>query len=418
MLNYINVIGRIANTPLLIDKDKLSILNANVLSKLLMSEKLDTGISFAPPVRESVQTIDSKVALINVFDTLVSKNGAGASGFTSYESIKTQVMDAINQQVNVIGFRIDSPGGEAKGLFGLTDFIHSIPSTYGIETFSFVEGSATSAAYAIARSAQKIYSTVEANLGSIAAIVSLVDVTEADKKNGIKYTIIRSKEDKALYNPHEKLSEKVIEKATESLQVIDTMFNNAISTYSPNLTIDKINGLKGDSFHASKALEIGLVDEIVPGLEDVLKLYGNKGSKTNPSTSRGNKMATLEELNTQISALVAENSTLKESVANAVTKAVEQERTRCSEIFKAGVELKGSSDLISKRLSAGSSKEDSLDIFTAIAAAPASFYAIYTSTASSFIVDLSSKEQETRFKLGEGFEATASAILAAAKGVK
>lgn len=415
MLNYINVIGRIANTPLLIDKDKLSILNANVLNKLLMAEKLDTGISFAPPVREDAQTIDSKVALINVFDTLVSKNGAGASGFTSYEGIKTQIMDAINQQVNVIGFRIDSPGGEAKGLFGLTDFIHSIPSIYGIETFSFVEGSATSAAYAIARSTQKVYSTVEANLGSIAAIVSLVDVTEADKKNGIEYTIIRSKEDKALYNPHEKLSEKVIEKATEGLQVIDTMFNNAISTYSPNLTIEKINSLKGDSFHASKALEIGLVDEIVPGLEDVLKLYGNKGSKTNPSTSRGSKMATLEELNAQISALVTENNTLKDGVASSITKAVEQERTRCADIIKAGAELKINSDVVLKRINSGSCKDDALDIFTAIAEVQASLSSIDTSTAPAATV----KKPETTEQLTfDGLQVNVSDILSAAKGVK
>lgn len=415
MKNYLNVVSRIANTPLLIDKDKLSVLTSNVVLKLLQSEKLDDG-GFTPTNRQvDVNTIQSKVAIIKVFDTLVSKNGIGASGCTTYESINAQILSLIDAKVETIGFYIDSPGGEAKGLFNLVDFIHSIPTVYGIKTFSFVEGSATSAAYAIASSTQEIYSTKDSNLGSIAAIMSLVDVTEADKQNGISYTIIRSKEEKALYSPHEKISDKVIEKATKGLDVIDTMFNNAVSKFRPNLTLEVINSLKGASFYAEEALKLGLVDEIVPSLDEAVKKYGTSSSKTNPSTSRGSKMATLEELNAQISALVTENNTLKDGVASSITKAVEQERNRCSEIIKAGAELKINSDVVLKRINSGSCKDDALDIFTAIAEVQASLSSIDTSTSPAATIKKPETSEQLTF---DGLQVNVSDILSAAKGVK
>src|SRR5574343_536111 len=174
MNNYFRVLSRLANTPLYISEDKLNILSTNVIIPLLTSGKAFENSGFQPTVKE-VLNKDPKIAIINVFDSLVSKGGAGESGFTSYQGIKNSILHRIAEGATKIGLYVDSPGGEAPGIFALTDFINSIPSTYGVETFSFTDGSATSAAYAIASSTQRIYATELSKIGSIAAITSLVD---------------------------------------------------------------------------------------------------------------------------------------------------------------------------------------------------------------------------------------------------
>jgi ClpP class serine protease len=370
MHNHLRVLSRLANAPLFISEDKLSILSTNVILPILSSGKPLSDVGVSPTTKDIPQT---NISVIKVFDSLVSKGGAGESGFTSYEGVTNSINAAIKNGANKLGFYIDSPGGEVSGLFGLTDLIKSLPSVYGIETFGFTDGSATSAAYAILNATQKRYVTSTSHLGSIGVIMSLVDMTKLDEKMGVSYTILRSKDEKALYNPHESLSQDVINKYSAILESLDTIFNEKMVSYNSGLTIDAIKTMNGNTFLADKALELNLVDQIVSSLDEVISLE----SSTSTTTTIGNTM-TLEELKARVSALETENTTLKASVTNAVTKAMTDERARCIDIYTAAQTLKIDAQHVSKRLTAGTSKEDALDIFTAIAEAVGKTTAIDT----------------------------------------
>ena len=87
---------------------------------------------------------------------------------------------------------------------------------------------------------------------------------------------------------------------------------------------------------------------------------------------------TLEELKAQLSAKETELATLQASVTNTVAKAIADERARCVDILAAGQTLKVSAEQVSKRISAGTAKEDAVDIFTAIAEAIGTSTAIDT----------------------------------------
>lgn len=407
MNKYHRILTRLINTPLALSQDKLEVISSNVSLKLLAGQALDTGVA-SPTTKEANSSAGT--AVINVFDSLVSKGGAGESGFTSYDGLKSRIEAAIKKNVNCIALYIDSPGGEVAGLFGLTSYIASIPSTYGIETVAFTDGYMTSAAYAIGSACQTVYATESSNVGSIGVIMSLVDVTEADKQNGYSYTILRSKEDKALYNPHEAVSSAVIDKYSMLLTELDNLFNLEVAKNRPNLTVESIINMKADSFLGNKALELNLIDGIVSSFDEVINLT---------VTTRGDTM-TLEELNAQLSAKDAELATLKASVSSSVNDAVKAERARCLDILTAGETLKISAEQVTKRISAGTSKEDSLDVFTAIAEAIGLNTAIDTATEITSTVSKNTvvgSDDQTKVEI-DGNLFSVSEIIAAAKELK
>ena len=326
-------------------------------------------------------------------------------------------MSAITAGASKIGFYIDSPGGEVSGLFGLTSFIATIPANHGVETFAYSDGMMTSAAYAIGSATQKIYTSANAMSGSIAVIMDLVNVAKLDAKEGVEHFILRSKSEKALGNPHEEMKQEILDKYTSVLDSVDVLFNNEVVRNRPKLSVENIKSMKGNTFIASEALELGLIDRIVSNIDEVITL---ETTKINSITLEGTTMPmTLEEAKAKITALESDLDIVKAAATNAAAQAITGERARCLEILKAGETLKISGETVSKRLLAGTSQEDALDIFTAIAEATGDATAVDTSTEvattlSDKVVPIGSK-----FEVG-GIEATSAEIVTAAKaqGVK
>jgi len=355
-MKYGRLLTRLYNTPLAIAQSKLDVLTSEVTLKLLAGENLS---SVSGPDR---QDAPQETSVIKVFDSLVSKNGGGDSGSTSYESITRQINSAISQGSTSLTFYIDSPGGEVNGLFGLAAFIASLPSK-GIETTAVTDGSATSAAYVIASACQTVLATENSIVGSIGVIMTLINVTEADKKAGIQYTILRSKEDKALINPHEDLPSKAIEDATKMLGVLDNIMNKTVSTNRPALTMDTIMSLAGGTVLAEEALSLGLIDGIVSSIDEV----------TNPKTTSKPLLTTnigttmnLEEALAKNIQLSSELEALKASTTLEVAKAKQAEQTRVLGILDAAATFKLSAELATKRIKAGASIEDTVEMFEGI----------------------------------------------------
>ena len=96
MNKHHRLLTRLINTPLAISQDKLEVISSNVSLKLLAGQALDSGV--AAPTDKTVAT-EGKTSVINVFDSLVSKGGAGESGFTSYSSIETLYYKYQNESV-------------------------------------------------------------------------------------------------------------------------------------------------------------------------------------------------------------------------------------------------------------------------------------------------------------------------------
>ena len=122
-MSYARILTRLTNTPLLIAEHKLAIISESVLIALA-NNKLPENMSpkqsgATVPTYNSdhlamtASTQKRKVAIIQVYDSLVGRGGSAMSGLTSYSGIRRGINQALSEGATDIGFDIDSPGGEA-----------------------------------------------------------------------------------------------------------------------------------------------------------------------------------------------------------------------------------------------------------------------------------------------------------------
>ena len=109
--------GRVFNTPLMVSRAKLDTI-LNVVVPRMDGEKLPIA---APPEKHEYGISKEGIAVIPVIGTLVRRTvGLEAqSGLTSYVGLEAQLDAALNDNsIKGILLDIDSPGGEAGGVFG------------------------------------------------------------------------------------------------------------------------------------------------------------------------------------------------------------------------------------------------------------------------------------------------------------
>ncbi len=355
------------NQPLALEPSYATILNSRIeagtIRSFLSKEHKDKYKMDEVEGMEEVEVDTStKTGVVRIFDGLSAKGYWG----TSYEWIANQVSDLIGRGTTTIVFYIDSPGGEVSGLFGLSNFIASLPTKYNVKTVAFTDGMATSAAYVLAAACQDVLATEASMLGSIGVIMTLVDVSKAEEAAGINYTILRSKSEKALANPHEETSGKVVSDAEKMLATLDNIMNTSVSSYRSKLTLDTIVGLKGSTVLAEEALSLGLIDRIVGSFDEALTI-----SLTAPATqsnmTKGVTMSmTLEQALIKLNAAESELQTLKASSSLELAKAKQQEQGRVLGILEAATTFKLPSEMAVKRIKANASIEDAVEMFESI----------------------------------------------------
>lgn len=197
--------SRLYGTPLLIARSKLEVI-LSVLGERIGWPEPTAGLP-AYPVPRSQSTSAPGIAVIPVHGTLVRRalGMEAASGMSSYGEIAATI-DAAVADPAILGILldVDSPGGEAGGVFELGQRIRAANALKPVWAVS--NDSAFSAAYAIACSASRVFVTGTAGVGSIGVIAMHVDQTVRDAKDGYRYTAITAGARKNDFSPHEVLS--------------------------------------------------------------------------------------------------------------------------------------------------------------------------------------------------------------------
>lgn len=369
---YPRIIDRLVNVPLLITEDKLDVITSQVSVHLITNNLSAIDNSESSNVNTTVTTKNS-FGVIEVRNSLVAKNGGGSSGSTSYEFIRSATNDFVAANINTIIFDVSSNGGEAAGCFPLTDFIYEL-NKQGIRTIGFTDTYACSGGYAILSACSEVYATDLAYVGSIGAVMSVIDVTKMDEKMGVKYDILRSKELKGGYSPHETITPALKKDMIEGLKVVDTKFDLSVLKYRKGkVSQETLTNLSGRSITAQEGLQFGLVDQIVSGIDEVFTLLTNSSSNNvsltsnkgvNMTTNAGNPNPSIES---QYIASQTELSQLKESLNTKIAAAVSEERARCAAILKAGTTYKVDSAMVVKAIEKNYSMEMVEDSFSFIA---------------------------------------------------
>jgi signal peptide peptidase SppA len=246
---------------------------------MLAPQSLETiaGIEWGTDDHEILScNIYSDVAVISIHGLLTKRSEFFSSffGTTSYEEIHEMISLALdNSKVNSILLDIDSPGGEVSGLFDLVDFIGESKNLKPI--YAIANDHAFSAAYAIASAASKIFVNRTSGVGSIGVIATHVDISEFDKKEGIKYTTIFAGDKKNDLSPHEPLSDEAVSDLQKEVDRLYKMFVEVVSK-NRNISSAQVKATQAAMYFGVDALSLGLADEVADFNKCLSIIGGNR----------------------------------------------------------------------------------------------------------------------------------------------
>lgn len=255
----IHLASRLFGTPILIARPKLNVILSVLGPRLGLP---DTQTKVALPPARAAKPIQPGIAVIPVYGTLVKRTLGleAASGLTSYAQIADDVDAALaDPSVDGILLDIDSPGGEASGVFELAEHIRKASDTKPV--WAHANDSAFSAAYAIAASANRITLSKTAGVGSIGVIALHVDQSQHDAKEGLTYTAIYAGSHKNDLSPHQPLTESAHDALQSEVDRLYGMFVTQVAEMR-NLDPKKVIGTEAGLFFGDNAIEAGLADDV------------------------------------------------------------------------------------------------------------------------------------------------------------
>jgi signal peptide peptidase SppA len=213
-----HVLARIFGPPLLIAPAKLDQMLLGLHAAMLHRGSL---LAELPDIRGRVEgdspstatprgySIRSGIATVPVHGVLVRRAGQIQPDSTilqSYEDVTRVLRTArADDRVRGILLDIDSPGGEAGGIFDIAAEIRATAQAKPV--WSIANDDALSAAYVLAAATQRIYATQTASLGSLGVVALHADQSAFDAAEGIKYTYVYRGAHKIDANPHEALTD-------------------------------------------------------------------------------------------------------------------------------------------------------------------------------------------------------------------
>lgn len=202
------------------------------------------------------------VALIPVIGSLVNRGAwlDANSGLTSYEGITAQVKSATaDPAVKAIMLDIDSPGGEATGMFSLAAAIRQADKVKPV--VAVVNDVAASAAYGIASAAREIVISPTSVVGSIGVVMLHVDRSAEMAQKGVRATLIHAGAHKVDGHPFGPLSAEVAADLQRDVMAFYDRFLDVVADgRGARLTAAQARGTEARTFIGADAIKQGLAD--------------------------------------------------------------------------------------------------------------------------------------------------------------
>lgn len=214
--------------------------------------------------QEAPYSLQGSVAVIDITGNLVNGNAGFMSyfGYTGYGDIRNSLVAAVSDQaVGSILLNVDSGGGQVAGVHELAQLIARVDKVKPVVTYT--GGMMASAALWLGAGGRKVVAGETAMVGSLGILQIHIDRTKQLEMDGVKATIIRAGEDKALANPYEPLSDAG--KAALQSQA-DAMYDVFLSHVAQQRKLSVAVAQKqfggGSVFVGQQALSANLVDEV------------------------------------------------------------------------------------------------------------------------------------------------------------
>ena len=204
------------------------------------------------------------IAVIPIHGTMLRRGGFmdAMSGVTSYTAITRDVHAAFaDPEVRGVMLDMDTPGGEAGGVFDLAEGLAAMRAESGKPLWSIANETSLSGGYAIAASTDMIWIPRTGVVGSIGVVAAHRDQSKADAMQGHAYTYIYAGDHKIDGNPHEPLPSGVKSDLQEDIDELYGMFVAHVAA-ARGLAAETVEGTQARIYRAERAVSVGLADRV------------------------------------------------------------------------------------------------------------------------------------------------------------
>jgi signal peptide peptidase SppA len=168
---------------------------------------------------------------------------------------------ANDDEVHSILLDIDSPGGEATGMFALASLIREVRAVKPV--VALIDDMAASAAYGIASAANEIVISPTSITGSIGVVMLHLDRSQELQTKGIRPTLIHAGAHKVDGNSFGPLSDDVSAALTRDVMTFyDRFLETVAAGRGPRLSADAARATEARTFIGVEAISLGLADRI------------------------------------------------------------------------------------------------------------------------------------------------------------
>ena len=191
-----------------------------------------------------------------------------ASAVPSLREEVTAILDVAKKNDQII-LRLDNHGGVVHE-HGLAASQLARIRQKKINLVVVVDKVAASGGYLMACVANKIYAAPFAILGSIGVIAQLPNFNRLLDNYGVDFEQVTAGQYKRNVTMFGKNTDEDREKLKDQLEEIHSLFKSSVTEYRPELNLDKV--ATGEYWYGTRALELGLIDEIKTSDELLLEM--------------------------------------------------------------------------------------------------------------------------------------------------
>jgi len=261
--NIQSFLRKMHNTPHLMTTEEFSLVEALVEAELSNTAEQEASL-YCEAEERDIDDLqyneDTKIGFLPIVGTLVYEDSWWYS--TSYQGTLADAKTMLEAGATTLVMDIDSGGGFAYGMMESASLLRRMVDEYGAKLIAYNDGISASAAYGFPCVAHEFITNPDAETGSIGVVVSLMDWSEYDKKNGIKRIYITAGDGKVPYDKDGKFTKEFLEEIQNKVDSTYERFVSHVAQYR-DISEEDIKALGAKVYDSGEALEAGLVDKVM-----------------------------------------------------------------------------------------------------------------------------------------------------------
>lgn len=359
------------NTPQLMSIQGFDAIAKYLDDRCSQDFKLEVGEDFRNEANERYSfNADLGVATLSIDGPLsyrpITMFGMDCGG-TSYQQLKEDFTYLVESGAKTVALTVDSPGGEAHGLFPTAQYMRDLANENGVKILAFVDGMSASAGYGLTSIADEIIISPGSEVGSIGVVVRLMNDSKALEKEGYERSFVYAGGSKVPYAEDGSFRPDFINDIQSKVDSLYVEFTEFVANQR-NLSVDSVKSTEARTFLSKEAAELGLIDQVMT-VESFYNYLADTAQKPQENgmiksrlfnmknnTEETLEMTQLAELQSQLTAAneqLAEFSSVKQALATLQTNFTDQ-TTKLSEALEKVAQME--SEKVEAKLSARKEK--------------------------------------------------------------